>query len=355
MNIERTKKVLSDIIKPLANNPSAVLYKQCEAENITVSEYLERLDPSEPGDKLDAFQRQFLAAGIEVSNPMKAPTVEQLMSSDVGHLTPEFVRRQILKGMSMLRTQTKGLIAFETRVTGNTIQPMYLANKTTKGGSTRIHTPGAELATADILYREKTISVKTYGKALNIDYRVVKNKTTIEFASILWIIGKNLALDQITDIELIVRLGDGTVGAATATTSGTSGVSNMDYSDFINVLIDFDTIFEPNVAFMTDLQCKYFLNLAEIKDPDAFKIFTLKGLLPTAFGFNIVRNPNGSARYISVIDSEFAIACGVETPLMIEADKIITRRMDSVAISEALAYWVFAEGARRVLDLQATT
>lgn len=333
----------------LAGKPEAKMYNEAEEQKMSVSELLELRDPSQPDDKLDAFQRQFFLEGLSLGdNPMKVSTYGELANSQISHLAPEFVRRQVLRGMTMVRTFKGNLIAIETRVEGNTFTPMYLRDKTTKGGSMKLTGAGATMATWEIFYGEKTINVQKYGKALNVDYDVVKRKSLTEFQLILWLVGKNLEEDQVTEIEAVIRAGDGTVGAPSSTSAATSGAANMVYGDFVDVLLDFDTLFDPNRAFMTTTQAKAFLKMAEIKDPLAFTSFTQKGQLPTPFGFTIVRC-GGSDTYITFIDSQFAIIRGVETALTLEADKIIARRMDEVTIYEAIAYAIGVSQARRLL------
>ncbi len=350
MDLTKAKDLREDVIK-LQGKPEAKMYIEAEQQKITVSQLLELRDPSEPDSKLDAFQRQFFLEGISLGdNPMKVSTYGDLANSKISHLAPEFVRRQVIKGMQMVRTFKGSLIAVETRVEGNQFQPMHLRNKTTKGGSMKVTGEGATMTTLEIFYGEKTVDVKQYGKVLNVSYNVVKRKTLTEFQLILWLVGKNLENDQIAEIEAVVRAGDGTVGAAGNTTAANSDAANMVYGDFVDVLIDFDQLFDPDRAFMTDAQAKPFLKLSEIKDPLAFTSFTQKGMLPTPFGFTIVRNPGGSDTYTSFIDHQFAIIRGVETALMLEADKIIARRMDEVSIYEAIAYAVAVDEARRTLD-----
>ncbi len=350
MDLSVAKKVHDELITPLSRRQCIDLYDDAKKEDITVSQLLEKRDPSPDKSEIDAFQRQFMVANLQTSG-LRAATVGQLFSSTLSHLAPEFVRRAIIKGMGMLRSaDTSSLVAFETRVIGNNVQPMFLDQKTTKGGSLKKVTRGAKLATIEILYRDKSIDVKPYGKVLNVDYDVVKNKSLVEFQQILWIIGKNLILDEITDIETVLRAGDGTVGAATYVTSATETAELMVYGDFVDAIIGFDILYKPNTFFMTDVQAKAFLKMSEIKDPLAFTTFTETGMFMTPFGALVVRNPSGDNQYTTMFDRQHAVARGVETPLTLEADKIISRRIDEVLIYEAICYWIAVDGARGGID-----
>lgn len=353
IDLSKAKKIHDDILKPLANKVDLKLYDEANDKNITVSELLEEKDPSPEGSKLDAFQRQLAISGMCVSDPRNAPTVEQLFNGTVSHLTAEFVRRQIMKGFNMYWADPNSLIAFETPITGNSAHPMYISNKDVKGGSLGKRSDGSTLKTVEILYQEKEVKVKEYGKVLNVSYKVVKNKSTIEFAHVLQLIGLNLAADQIGDIYTVIKDGDGTIGAADTTESSVAGVANMVYADYVDLLLGMDAPFTLNAVIMNAVQLGYFLKMAEVKDPLAFTDpFIRNGKIMTPFGFVINRYDGAADRYIAGIDARFAIARGVAQPLMIEADKIIARKMDNVAISEDVAYWVGVGEAREVLDFQ---
>lgn len=353
IDLSKAKAYQKDILAPLSKGEELTLYKEAEERKITVSELLERHDPSPEGSEHDAFQRQFMAAGLAVSDPRRSPTVSQLFSSSISHLMPEFVRRAVLQGINDYWSDPNGLVAFETELIGNSAHPMYLSNKEVKGGSLKKRSDGAEMSTIDVLYQEKGIPLKQYGKVLNVEYRVLKDKTSNEFAQILQLIGLNLAADQIGDIYSVIKDGDGTTGAADITTSGASGAANMAYADFVNFFLAMDSPYTLNAMIMNVAQLTAFLNLAEIKDPLAFiEPFIRNGKIMTPFGIVIYRYNAGNSRYTPGCDAKRAIVKNIGQPLMVEAGKIIERKMDKVAISEDVVYSVSADPARQVLDFQ---
>lgn len=360
MDFTKSKDLFARI-KDLSVNPTMELYDEASKHGMTMTNYLEYLDPSRPDDELDAFERQLYLANMKVNSDTQAPKLAELIASSVGILTAEFFRREVMRGMQMY-FQTpggkpgEGLLAARVPVNGNNANPLYISAPDTKGGSLKARTSGSQMSTLDILYREKTINVQDYGKVLNIDDKVLKYKNTVEFKSVLHQIGMNIAVDKVIAVESTIRAGDGTVGApasAQTVTSGAAGQANMVYSDFVSFVYAIASPYTLNAAIMTTNQLITFLNLSEIKDPDAFmQNFTNKGKVVTPFGFTIFRNTGGNDRYVSGIDHRFAITEGVEQELMIDTDKIISRSMKEVAIKESVCYWVNAELARAMIDFQ---
>lgn len=353
IDLTKAQKYQKEILAPLSKTECLTLYKDAQSQKISVSELLEQHDPSPEGSKHDAFQRQFMSAGLAVSDPRRSPTVEQLFDSPISHLMPEFVLRAIQAGINAYWSDPNGLIAFESPLVGNSAHPMYISNKEVKGGSLKKRSDSAVLATVDVLYQEKAIPLKQYGKVLNVEYRVLKDRSSHEFAQILELIGLNLAADQIGDIYTVIKDGDGTSPAAQLTESGIAGVASMAYSDFVNFLLAMDAPYTLNSMIMNVAQLTAFLNLSEVKDPLAFvEPFIRNGKVMTPFGILVYRYNDGDSQYIPGCDAARAVVRNIGQHLMVETDKIIERKMDKVAISEDVAYSIFADPARQVLDFQ---
>lgn len=87
-------------IKPVESpdqiKPNLAMYEQAHKHNLTLSGYLERLDPSKPGDESTAFERQLALHDIRVqSNPkhgLYADTFEKFFVTDsTRSLFPEYI------------------------------------------------------------------------------------------------------------------------------------------------------------------------------------------------------------------------------------------------------------------------
>jgi len=68
-------------------------------------------------------------------------------------------------------------------------------------------------------------------------------------------------------------------------------------------------------------------------------------------GAEIFRYDSASDNYIAAIDKRFAIKKGVEQDLLVEADKIMEKRIEECIISESIAYSVLCDKARKYLDM----
>lgn len=71
------------------------LYLEADGRGMTLSELLEcdEFDPSMPGARLDAFERQLALAGVQLGG--KNPTTVEQFFQKASALMPEFILREI--------------------------------------------------------------------------------------------------------------------------------------------------------------------------------------------------------------------------------------------------------------------
>ena len=344
MDLNKAKEFSKRLEAFSKSNPMEV-YRECDKEGITFTEYLERHDPSDKNSPLDAFERQLFLSGVN-----DRITVESFYAGSRMILLPEWVRRQIKRGMKMADDIDR-LIAVSVKAKGPSVRPIYIKNPEQKGKSLSKITEPAEMEKVLVTYRDKDLSIKEYGLALDCSYRVVKNANLDEFKSILWYVGLNMQLDKLNAVFDTVLNGDGVSGAADSVSAGTSGLDNLAYADLVSLYADFDKPFVMDSMIVSKNAFVKIHTLTEFKDPLA--------------GFNFQKtgrpvNPLGAVSYISksagddkivAFDSRFAVKEYVENDLTIEADKIIAKKLEEVTISESKVYAVYFEQARRYLDM----
>jgi len=353
MDLTKTNDLHGEISK-LSKTGDLSLYKEADERAITILDILEERDPSERDangnivSELDAFERQLMLANIS-SNTNSKVTVDEFFSSPVMILAPEWFRRQIKTGMEMKPGADK-LIAVESSVKGPSYKPLYITSPSTKGKSLSEIAEGSAVPKVTVTYRDKDVSVCDYGRGIDFSYRVIRWSSLAEFKVILWYIGFNIQNDKIAAVYNSVINGDGSSGAAESVSAGIAGYTNLTYDDLVSLFVEFEP-FEMNAIIVNKNVESKLLTLSEFKDPLAGFKFQSKGEIVTPMGAEIFRYDAASDNYIAAIDKRFAIKKGVEQDLLVEADKVIEKRIEECVISESIAYSVLCDDARKYLDM----
>jgi len=353
MDLSKTKDIQQKIIQ-WSKAGDLSLYKEADERRCTVSDLLEEMDPSERDvqqniiSPLDAFERQLMISDVR-SGIRNSITVDAFLSGSSMILAPEWFRRQIKAGMEMKPGVDK-LIAFSAPVKGPSYKPIYIASPETKGKSLGEIAEAVEMPKITVTYRDKDVPINDYGRALDFTYRVIRWSSLAEFKVILWYVGFNIQNDKIGAVYNSVISGDGTSGAADSVSAAASGYDNLTYGDLISLFVEFEP-FEMNAIIVNKTVETKILGTSEFKDPMAGFKFQTTGEVVTPLGAEIYRYDSASNNYIAAIDKRFAIKKGVEQDLMVEADKIIDRRIEECTVSESIAYSVLIDKARKYLDM----
>ena len=353
MDLSKAKDLQKEIVR-LSKAGDLRLYKEADERGLTLFDVLEERDPSERDaggsivSPLDAFERQLMLAGIS-SSEKQSVTVEQFFSSPAMILTPEWFRRQIKAGMDMKPGADK-LIAVESSVKGPSYKPLYISSPEIKGKSLSEFSEGSSVPKVTVTYRDKDVSIRDFGRGIDFTYRVIRWSSLAEFKVILWYIGFNIQNDKIGAVYNAVVNGDGASGAADSVSAGTPGYANLTYDDLVSLFVEFEP-FEMNAVIVNKNVESKILSLAEFKDPLAGFTFQNTGKIVTPMGAEIFRYDDAGDDYIAAIDKRFAIKKGVEQDLLIEADKIIEKRIEECVVSESIAYSVLCDNARKYLDM----
>jgi hypothetical protein len=351
--------------KGYASDPIA-LYKKAQDMKLSVTGYLESLDPTpvdpETGLRacpLDAFERQLAAAGLVLTgqNQMK---VADLAASDNVYLMPELVLREIQAGMAMSsRYDARDCIAMSVPTKGATYHPLYIPDLNLDAGEARntkslgrraAKGKGGAFPVSSIYTREKDIALQDYGRTIEAAYSVIRDYPWEEFAMFLRLIGAQIAVDELQDIYDLGIHGDGTVGAATDTFAGVAGT--IAYSDLITNVTSFSAPYRMDRILAPQGACEDILSLPQFSDPLAFpgKVFQSTGEFVDAMGAKMKQvdatpGATPTATVIVTLSSKHAVREVVGQPLSVEADKIINRKMEECVVSMEKAFSIVCDGA----------
>ncbi len=346
--IEPDKKVTGvDLSRAVAIKISRETYLEAQSRGMSLTELLESedYDPSPVGCPLDAFERQLAAAGIRVNG--KSPDSVELFFRQAPSLLPEFVTREIRRGMEM-RPMFNQLTAAQTVIGANRYSPLYIAvSATDQRLALRPIGEGAEIPQITVAEQLNTITVPDYGVALKTSYKTLRHKTTAQFKVLLWYIGFRLQSDKIALLADVLINGDGNDNSATVVNTDVSGT--IDYDDLVKFWSEFSP-FELNTLVCHKTKMRQLLTLAEFKDPLAGFKFQSTGELISPLGAKLVRCDNIATDLVVGFDSRFAVEEVISQPLMVEFDKIIEQKFEEAVISESIAFAKVVPQAALVLD-----
>jgi hypothetical protein len=321
------------------------LYAEAQERGMSLSELLEELDPSPQESQLDAFQRQMLVLGISGTG-RRAITVEDFYLGGGLILLPEFIQREIQNGYRMVQDPEE-LLAASVPVNSPSVKPIYIKMDNAKESLAK-RSEGAAFPTVQLLYREKETDIVDKGRRFDFSYRVIRGQRLDEFKVFLWWIGAQLAYDEIDEIYDVIANGDGTSPGATDVFNGTAGT--WAYSDMVHLAMSFDVPAQMTHIIGTRDDVEVILNLNQYQDPDTWHAAELfrkqgkyQGLLP--MNARLVVAPNATATEFVALDKRFAIRESVAQPLMIEAEKVISQKLESAVISKESVYTIMVDDA----------
>jgi hypothetical protein len=331
------------------------LYAEAQQRWLTLSELLEELDPSPKGrdggiEGLDAFERQMLVLGLTGSG-RRAITVEDFYLGGGLILLPEYIQREIERGYGTVQ-DPRELLAASVPVAGPSVKPIYIKMTNAKESLAK-RADGAAYPSVQLLYRDKEAEVLDRGRRFDFSYKVIRGQRLDEFRVFLWWIGAQLAYDEIDDIYNVIINGDGTSPGATDVFNGSAGT--WTYADMVHLAISFDVPSQMTHLMGTKNDVEKILNFTQYQDPDtwhAAELFRLQGryqgLLP--MNAKLVVAPNATATKFAALDKRFAIRESVAQPLMIEAEKVISQKLESAVISKESVYTIMVDEAMKASD-----
>lgn len=351
-----TAQTLSKKITQQSRRESLEFYKDAQERGISFSDLLEELDPTPrtPEGKLDspmdAFERQLYIANIFSSGP-KATSLGSIISGQGLILLPELVTRQITLGYQMVQDPTD-LLAAVVPATGPSVKPIYI--KTTEAKKTVARrSEAAAFPVSHILYRDKEIPMEDRGRQFNFSYNILKNQRLPEFVVFLQWMGAQLAYDEIDNIYTVCLNGDGTSPAATDVFAG--GAGTWAYTDVVHLAMSFDGPCQMTHLLALGADIETTLNLTPFTDATAWRATELfartgdyKSFLPLHTKLVVV--PGATATKMIGLDSRFAVRESVTSPLMVEAEKIISQKLESAVISKEACYSIMIDDARLLSD-----
>lgn len=340
------------------------MYLAAAAKRLTFSQYLEKLDPTPEGEKLDAFERQLKEQGIITKSIYEkgiyADPVEAFYrTSESQVLFPEYIARQVREAI-MQDTVLPYLIGQRTPITGDTYRTFYVEDQPEAQRKKRV-TEASELPRAKIVGKEQTVKLYKFGRAIEASYEVIRRMQIDMLALHVRRIAIQTAKDKVEEIIYVIKNGDGNNNAApvlnlTALHSGTTAGA-LTAKGFLAFLMEFEpfpcnTLIAAKDAFIQIVMT----NIPNLTTADLLRLLAQGAT--RGISFNAPQLPSGEFRLfwnstvdsllVHGINSQYAIEEVTEIGSDIqEADKFITRQTQVLAISENTGYSkMFVEAAK---------
>ena len=340
------------------------IYKAAYKEGRTLSQHLEILDPSNQyvGNdaylgKLDAYERQMLAAGIQTkSNPAKgmcADTVDKFFlgtsTSDV--LFPEFINRTARMALEAPDILNE-LVAIKTPITGNAYKTFYVDLATASKQKKRVP-QGTEIPTTTITGHEHSVTLNKKGRAIDMSYEYVRRIRIDMLALLIEGILQQTGLDLAEDAVNVLISGDGNTDTAATnynltTLGGTSGA--IDWESWLKFRLKFYP-YKGTTAIVDETQLTKVLGIQPpVIDPLTL-MAAMNGGTPVGGGANLAQNVfSGPMRYVYlpsdtiankvlIIDPKYALEQVTEIGAdIVETDRMIKSQFETIVLSQVTGF-----------------
>lgn len=344
------------------------MYLAAAAERLTFSQYLEKLDPTPEGEKLDAFQRQLKKQGIITKSIYEkgiyADPVEAFYrTSESQVLFPEFIARQVREAY-VQDTILPYLIGQNTIINGDTYRTFYVEDQPEAARKKRV-TEAAELPKSKIVGKEQTVKIYKFGRAIEASYEVIRRMQIDMLALHVRRIALQAAKDKVEEIITVIQNGDGNNNAAPVLkltaldNSATAGT--LTAKGFLKFLMEFmpfpcNTLIGSKDAFVQLV----LTNIPNLTTADVLRL--LSAGATDGVTLSAPQLPNDTVRLfwhdsitglkLLGINRQYAIEQVTEAGSDVsESDKFITRQTQVLTISENSGFSKMFVEATKVLDI----
>lgn len=341
------------------------LYKEAYSKGMTLSQLFEGLDPShkyvgKDADlgKLDAFERQMVAAGIRCKSDeakgLYADTVEKFFlgtsSSDV--LFPEFINRTARQAM-IAPDILDELVAIKTPIQGNAYRTFYVDLATTAKQKKRV-VQGTEIPTTTITGHEHSVSLNKEGRAIDFSYEFIRRMRIDMLALLIDGILQQTGLDLAEKAVNVLISGDGNdlTAATNYNLTALGGVvdDGIDWGSWLKFRLKFYP-YKGVTAIVDETQLIKVLGIQPpVIDPLTL-MASMNGGTPVGGGANLAQNVfSGPMRYVYlpsdtiankvlVIDPKYALEQVTEIGAdIVETDKMIKSQFETIALSQVTGF-----------------
>lgn len=343
------------------------IYRNAFSEGMNLSSFLEKMDPSDENDTLDAFERQIAKIGIKTRSNRErgiySDKIERFYASNVPQssvLFPEFINREMRIAKSVV-SPLNGLIAVSTPINSDVYRTIYLDETDLSKYRMKRVTEGSEVPTATLATSENAINLKKYGLRLKASYEAIRRMSIDQLRIHLQAVALQTNLDKATAAIDVLINGDGNNNAATSMTAlsldstATAGITYKAWIAFLMKLYPYQckTIVGNEAALLEILTMQFpsvdpLMLLAKYADSSTgMNVQMQNGVFTTV---NLSLLPSAPDNTLVGLDSGFALEEVTEIGAnLTETDKIISSQFNEIVLTEVSAFGKLYAGASKAL------
>lgn len=358
---------------------SIELYRQANERGVTLSQYLEIIDPSDqygPNEKLDAFQRQIKRVNEGIMAQGKNPIVlnsipeKGIWASKVEAfyttqesvvMFPEFINRvarEALEADDILNE----MVAMRTPIDSNAYRTIYIDTEKKPKQKKRV-SEGAEIPVAEMKTSENTLKIYKYGRRIKATYEAIRRMRLDMLALHIRAIMRQAGVDRAADAYKVLIDGDGNNNAAeNYNRSSLTAADALDYAGWAKYLFKFYPYQMTSLIGGTDELVTFLTMAAPNVDPIRlieqlrFGNSSQTGTMAQSIfnNYRIVYLPDATANKLVGFDKRYALEMVVEIGSDLqEANRIIESQWEQIAISEVNGFGIILPESRKTITLNA--
>ncbi len=355
-------------------NLTSDLYRLAHSEEMTLSMYLERENPSDEGSQLDAFERLMKEAGIVTQavperNIFSSKVETFYRTNENKVLFPEYVARTLVQSMQEFPLYNY-LVAQRTPIDSNVYKASYLNlddPKNKKATEMRRVTEATDLPVARLRLGDTAVALYKYGRAVEASYEALRRMDIELFKRHINRIGVDAASNKIDEILHVIKEGDGNKNPAEKITmkSLDSSATKLTRTAWIKFLLKFypygaNTVIANEDGLIQILEVLYpKADIASKMDELIANGLNVKTTLPQGLIANttLLYAPQiekiGGKEAIYAIDRNNCIEELFEVGSSIqEADKFIKNQTELLTISENSGFRKIFNDSARILTIE---
>lgn len=358
------------------------LYEKAYDMGMTLTQLLENINPSDPKDQLDAFERQLMRFGIRTKNDPKtgmgASKGEMFFQSNHPEsriLFPEFLNR-VARQAAMEDTDViSELVAGTETISDSGIyRALYIDDTEAQRQFRRVAERG-EFPKVKISWSEKATTLAKYGVCIQMSYEFVRRASLPLISILVGRIMTQTRMDECAEAIAALIAGDGSGHASgggitevylDAYQGGDApeGSDDMTYTGYLKWL----ATFWPGICTTVISNADDILNVMTMAKPNADPIWLyslfdkdLLGGRPTLVNnrlsgsVRMVIHPDVAATDLIGIDRRYAMIAYREAGAdLTETNKIINGQWNEIVMSNTIGFQTLFASARKVLHCIAT-
>ena len=285
---------------------------------------------------LDAYERQLKRFDIKVSGEGSDTIEKFFLSTESAILFPEFVKRAIKAGMNS--SALSEIVAAKTKTNSADCRGISIVAEENKPYST-VTAEGNALPETAIKLSSSLVTMSKFGRSISTTYETIRNQRLDVLAVSLMSIGA-----QIADAVFAQAVGVLKNGITPDSMAG----GEFNYAELAKFWGKFGSYDMTTIIAKPETMAKI-LSFEQMKYADGN--FMATGAVKTPFGATLIKSGAVDDGTIIGLDKSCALEMINGSDIVLETDKLISRQVETIAVSVTTGFAKIIPEAVRVLDI----